>query len=122
MGGWLGGAVFTTGVAAGFGGIYASHMRSEGSNILSAIDEALRAYRRLQIRSLHLLEPDGILVTCCCSGLITQDMLTNLLAQLAADEQRDIQILERRGQGQDHPVSASCLESDYLKCLICRVA
>jgi 23S rRNA (cytosine1962-C5)-methyltransferase len=86
-----------------------------------AIEEALRAYRRLLTLGLRLLELDGILVTCCCSGLITQDMLTNLLAQLAADEQREVQILERRGQSADHPVSASCLESDYLKCLIGRV-
>jgi len=86
-----------------------------------AIEEALRGYRRLQTRGLRLLDRDGILVTCCCSGLITQDMLTSLLAQLAADEQRDIQIVERRGQAADHPVSASCLETNYLKCLICRV-
>src|SRR5258705_10555709 len=32
-------------VAASFGGIYASHMRSEGSNILLAIAEALRIWR-----------------------------------------------------------------------------
>src|SRR5262249_26200664 len=51
-----------------------------------AIEEALRAYRRLHALSVRLLDPDGILVTCCCSGLITPDMLTNLLAQLAADE------------------------------------
>ncbi|HKB36088.1 MAG TPA: class I SAM-dependent rRNA methyltransferase [Gemmataceae bacterium] len=86
-----------------------------------AIEEALRGYRRLQTLALRLLERDGILVTCCCSGLITQDMLTSLLAQLSADEQRDIQIVERRGQAADHPVSASCLETNYLKCLICRV-
>jgi 23S rRNA (cytosine1962-C5)-methyltransferase len=47
-------------------------------------------------------------------------MLTDLLAQLAADEKRDIQILEQRGPAPDHPVSASCLETSYLKCLICR--
>ena len=50
----------------------------------------------------------------------------NLLMQVhvffEVDEQGDLQILERRGQAADHPVSASCLESDYLKCLICRVA
>src|SRR5262245_45696517 len=86
-----------------------------------AVEEALRGYRRLQTLALRLLEPDGILVTCCCSGLITQDMLTSLLAQLATDEQRNVQILERHGQAADHPVSASCLESTYLKCLICRV-
>jgi 23S rRNA (cytosine1962-C5)-methyltransferase len=49
------------------------------------------------------------------------DMLENLLAQLAAEEQRDIQILERRGQAADHPVSVTCPESSYLKCLISRV-
>jgi 23S rRNA (cytosine1962-C5)-methyltransferase len=87
----------------------------------NALEDALRGYRRLQTLALQLLEPDGILVTCCCSGLITVDMLEALLAQLAAEERRDIQIIERRGQAPDHPVSVSCLETNYLKCLICRV-
>jgi len=26
-----------------------------------------------------------------------------------------------RGAAPDHPVSASCLETEYLKCFICRV-
>ena len=86
-----------------------------------AVDEALRGYRRLQTLAVRLLEPDGFWATCCCSGLITMDMLEELLAQLAAEEKRDIQILERRGPASDHPVSASCLESHYLKCLIARV-
>jgi 23S rRNA (cytosine1962-C5)-methyltransferase len=86
-----------------------------------AVEEALRAYRRLQAVSLRLLERDGFLVICCCSGLITSDMLEELLAQLAAEEKREIQILERRGPSLDHPVSVSCLESHYLKCLITRV-
>jgi 23S rRNA (cytosine1962-C5)-methyltransferase len=86
-----------------------------------ALEEAMRGYRRLQALALRLLESDGILVTCCCSGLITLDMLEELLAQLAAEHKRGIQILEVRGQAPDHPVSATCLESNYLKCLICRV-
>jgi 23S rRNA (cytosine1962-C5)-methyltransferase len=86
-----------------------------------AIEDALRGYRRLQALGLRLLEPDGILVTCCCSGLITEPMLEDLLGQLAAEERREVQILERRGQAPDHPVSATCLESKYLKCMISRV-
>ncbi len=86
-----------------------------------AVDEALRGYRRLQTLALRLLEPEGFLATCCCSGLITADMLEELLAQLAAEEKRDIQVLQRRGPSPDHPVSASCLESHYLKCLVTRV-
>jgi 23S rRNA (cytosine1962-C5)-methyltransferase len=87
----------------------------------NAVDEALRGYRRLQTLALRLLEPDGILVTCCCSGLITMDMLDELVAQLAAEERRDVQILERRGQATDHPVAATCLETSYLKCIVSRV-
>lgn len=86
-----------------------------------AVPEAMRGYRQLQSQALHLLESDGILVTCCCSGLITQDMLEGLLSQLSAESKRPIQILEVRGQAADHPVAATCLENHYLKCLICRV-
>ncbi len=86
-----------------------------------AVEEAIRGYRRLQTLGLRLLDRDGILVVCCCTGLITLDMLEELLAQLAAEEKRDIQLLERRGPSADHPVSVSCRESHYLKCLICRV-
>jgi 23S rRNA (cytosine1962-C5)-methyltransferase len=87
----------------------------------SAVDEALRGYRKLHTQALKLLEPDGILVTCCCSGLIDMGMLDDVLAQPAVEEHRDLQILERRGQAPDHPVAATCLESNYLKCLLCRV-
>jgi 23S rRNA (cytosine1962-C5)-methyltransferase len=86
-----------------------------------AVEDALRGYRRLQSQALKLLEPDGILVVCCCTGLISRDMLHELLAQLAAEVKRPIQILESRGPSPDHPVSATCPETNYLKCVICRV-
>jgi len=86
-----------------------------------AVPEAMRGYRRLQTLALRLLDPDGVLVTCCCTGLITMDMLDELLAQVAAEERREVQVLERHGQAADHPVAVSCLETNYLKCLIARV-
>lgn len=86
-----------------------------------AVEEAMRGYRRLQSQSLRLLDADGILVVCCCTGLITREMLHELLAQLAAETKRTIQILETRGPAPDHPVSATCPETNYLKCVICRV-
>ena len=86
-----------------------------------AIEEALRGYRRLQTLALRLLESDGILVTCCCSGLITREMLLELLAQVSTDAGRFVQVLECRGQAPDHPVAVSCPESSYLKCIIARV-
>ena len=86
-----------------------------------AIDDALKGYRRLQSLALRLLEPEGVLVMCCCSGLITPDMLEELLAQVAVDVHREVQLLQRRGPSPDHPVSLSCRESHYLKCLIAHV-
>jgi 23S rRNA (cytosine1962-C5)-methyltransferase len=87
----------------------------------SAIDEALRGYRRLHLAALDLLSADGILVTCCCSGLITADMLKDLLAEVAAAKRREVRLLDVRGAAPDHPVSVACLESQYLKCLIAHV-
>lgn len=87
-----------------------------------AVEEALRGYRRLQSLGLRLLEPDGILVVCCCSGLITMDMLDQVLAQVGVDQKREVQILDRRMQAADHPIATTCLETGYLKCIIARVA
>jgi 23S rRNA (cytosine1962-C5)-methyltransferase len=86
-----------------------------------SIPEALSGYRRLQSLALKLLESDGVLVFCCCSGLITMEMIEELMAQVSQAERREIQILERRGQSADHPVAVSCLESNYLKCVIARI-
>lgn len=87
-----------------------------------AVDEALRGYRRLATQALRLLEVGGVLVMCCCTGLIGRDALHELLAQVAADARRPLQILESRGPAPDHAVAAHCPETAYLKCVICRVA
>ncbi len=85
------------------------------------VEDALKAYLRLNLKSLDVLEPDGILVTCSCSGLVERGLFADMLSQVAELSGRSIQFLEQRGQAPDHPVSASCLETDYLKCFICRV-
>jgi 23S rRNA (cytosine1962-C5)-methyltransferase len=86
-----------------------------------AVDEALRGYRRLASQSLRLLDAGGVLAMCCCTGLIGRDTLHELLAQVAAEARRPLQILESRGPAPDHPVSATCPKTAYLKCVICRV-
>jgi 23S rRNA (cytosine1962-C5)-methyltransferase len=85
------------------------------------IDNALRGYIRLNLAALDVLEPGGILATCSCSGLIRREQFLGMIGAVAEQSGRSIQILEQRGQSPDHPVSASCLESEYLKCVICRV-
>jgi 23S rRNA (cytosine1962-C5)-methyltransferase len=87
----------------------------------AAVPEALKGYRRLHQLALKLLGRDGILVSCCCTGLITQGELEDVIAQTAVESRRDLQILERRGPAPDHPVAVTCRESGYLKCVISRV-
>ncbi|MEZ6069814.1 MAG: class I SAM-dependent rRNA methyltransferase [Pirellulales bacterium] len=85
------------------------------------LDDALRAYHRLNRQAVSLLPPGGVLVTCSCSGSVTPDDFLAMLAGVSQQTGRDIQVLESRGASPDHPVRVSCLENEYLKCFICRV-
>ena len=82
---------------------------------------ALNGYRRLNLAAIGVLAPGGILATCSCSALVDRRVFGEVLGLVAEESGRPIQILEQRGQGPDHPVSAACPESDYLKCFVCRV-
>mgnify|MGYP006270664493 CR=1 FL=1 len=88
----------------------------------ASLDDALRAYHRINRVAVDLLEPGGILVTCSCSGSVSRENFLEMLGGVAQRAGRPVQILESRGAGPDHPVSASCLEGEYLKCVIARVA
>ncbi len=87
-----------------------------------SLDAALRGYFSLNRLAVDVLEPGGLLMTCSCSGLVSHEMFTEMLSRVALAAHRHIQILEARGPGPDHPASIHCLETDYLKCYLCRVA
>ncbi|MBL8819767.1 MAG: class I SAM-dependent rRNA methyltransferase [Planctomyces sp.] len=85
------------------------------------MDRAIQGYTRLNLDALPLIPPGGILVTCSCSGLVTRAEFVEMVGDVARQSGRDIQILETHGQPCDHPVSATCPETEYLKVFICRV-
>lgn len=85
------------------------------------LERALKAYIRLNRLALEVLNPDGILLTCSCSGHVSREDFQQVLARAALESGRTLQILEERGQAPDHPVSVHCLETAYLKCSLCRV-
>ncbi len=87
----------------------------------ASLDDALRAYHRINRVACDLLEPGGILVTCSCSGSVSREDFLQMLAGVAQRAGRTLQLLEVRGAAADHPVTASCLEGEYLKCVIARV-
>lgn len=85
------------------------------------VRQALNAYERLNRLAMACLDPEGILVTCSCSGRVSAEEFAGAVGRAGAAARRPVQILEARGQAADHPVFATCPESSYLKCLICRV-
>jgi 23S rRNA (cytosine1962-C5)-methyltransferase len=87
----------------------------------AAIPDALKGYRRLHQLATKLLDKDGVLVSCCCTGLIAMTDLEEVIGQVAVDAKRDLQLLDRRGASADHPVAVTCRETGYLKCIISRV-
>jgi 23S rRNA (cytosine1962-C5)-methyltransferase len=85
------------------------------------LENALMAYHRLNRMAVLALNPGGTLVTCSCSGNVSREDFLDMLSGVSQRTGRSIQVLEQRGAARDHPVSATCLETEYLKCFICRV-
>jgi 23S rRNA (cytosine1962-C5)-methyltransferase len=85
-----------------------------------AIDAALRGYKEINLRALKLLSRGGILITCSCSYHISEEMFLAVIAEAARDAHREVQIVERRTQGRDHPILLSVPQTGYLKCVILR--
>lgn len=79
------------------------------------------AYRRLNEAAMRLLTKDGILVSASCSMHLPEDDLQNILLSSARHLDRHIQLLERGGQGPDHPVHPAIAETRYIKSLTCRI-
>jgi len=86
-----------------------------------AVEGALRGYKELNLRALKMLRPGGVLVTCSCSHHVSGADFTAVVAAAAGDARRRVRLLERRGAATDHPVVLTIPETEYLKCLICRV-
>jgi 23S rRNA (cytosine1962-C5)-methyltransferase len=81
---------------------------------------ALRAYHELNLRALKCLKPEGLLVTCSCSGKLSREAFEQMVVSAVEDAKRPVQILERRGAGLDHPVLAGLPDTEYLKALYIR--
>lgn len=85
------------------------------------VPRALAAYHRLNYLAIRCLKPEGILVSCSCSGRVGRSDFLDVLLGAARRASRNLQILENRGAAADHPVNIHCPETDYLKCIIARV-
>ncbi|PCJ41870.1 MAG: RlmI/RlmK family 23S rRNA methyltransferase [Moraxellaceae bacterium] len=81
----------------------------------------LTAYRRLNELAMRLLTRDGLLVSASCSMHLPNDALLDLIRGAGRHVDRQVQIVHQGGQGADHPVHPSIVETQYLKSIFARV-
>ena len=82
--------------------------------------KASRGYKDINLLGIKLLRPGGVLATFSCSGLMTADLFHKVVADAAVDAKRDIQVIARLQQAEDHPEGLCFPEGLYLKGLLCR--
>ncbi|MDR0597671.1 MAG: class I SAM-dependent rRNA methyltransferase [Treponema sp.] len=82
----------------------------------SALGDALRGYREINLRAIALLNPGGVLVSCSCSQALDDIRFRYMISGAAADAGRRLVMLDFRHQAADHPALVGYGESLYLKC------
>ncbi len=83
--------------------------------------DALKKYFAMNRLALDVIPPGGLLLTCSCTGLVSEGDFLEMLRRVALNAGREIQVLEVRGAGTDHPVRSDVPEGRYLKAVFCRV-
>ncbi len=82
---------------------------------------ALKKYLDMNKLAMSAVKPGGILLTCSCTGLVSEEQFLDMLRRAAFYAGRTVQVLKVSGAGADHPWQAHVPESRYLKAVFCRV-
>ena len=85
------------------------------------VEEGLKRYSDLNRLGIEKVDRGGIVVTCSCSGSVSEDLFLRMLRDAAAAAGRDARVLMLRGAGADHPVALECPETRYLKVAVLQV-
>ena len=83
-----------------------------------AMQNALRAYQRLNAAAISRVAPGGIIFTYSCSQVVDKIAFAEAVFSAAAATGRVVRILHRLTQPADHPVSIYHPEGEYLKGLV----
>tara|TARA_Y100000589_G_scaffold306395_1_gene321079 strand:+ start:15958 stop:17136 length:1179 start_codon:yes stop_codon:yes gene_type:complete len=89
---------------------FAKHQKSKHN--------AIQGYKRLNKIALEKIQRGGILFTFSCSQVITAEIFNKTIYSAALETGRNIRILHKLGQPEDHPVNIYHPEGEYLKGLV----
>lgn len=88
---------------------------------LAMKERALRGYETLNNQAARIVAPDGLLLTCSCSGGVDYAEFEAAVRQGIQRTRRSAQILATFGPSLDHPSLPGFPEDRYLKALLLRL-
>ena len=83
-----------------------------------ALNNALRAYQRLNAAAIGAVAPGGLLFTFSCSQVVDRETFALAIFSAAAETGRSVRIIDRLNQPADHAVNIYHPEGAYLKGLV----
>ena len=83
-----------------------------------ALNNALRAYQRLNAAAISKVAPGGLVFTFSCSQVVTKEAFALAVFSAGAQTGRKVRILDRLNQPSDHAVNIYHPEGEYLKGLL----
>ena len=83
-----------------------------------ALNNALRAYQRLNAAAISKVAPGGLVFTFSCSQVVDKEAFALAVFSAAAQTGRSVRILDRLNPPSDHSVNIYHPEGEYLKGLL----
>ncbi len=85
------------------------------------LDQAKRAYKKLNLKALEKVKSGGLFYTCSCSYHLSEFDFEQILKEIFQESERLGEVVYRGGQPLDHPWIINRPESRYLKCYCFKV-
>ncbi len=85
------------------------------------IAQGLAVYREMNTLAFGVVAPGGLLLTCSCSGAVSEEDFLETLRRAARAAGRPARVIEVRGAAPDHPVALDFPEGRYLKAVLLKV-
>jgi 23S rRNA (cytosine1962-C5)-methyltransferase len=85
------------------------------------VQTALKKYFDMNKLALTAVSPGGVILSCSCTGLVSEDDFLECLRRAAWQAGRTLQVFRISGAAADHPFLAHAREGRYLKAVWARV-
>jgi 23S rRNA (cytosine1962-C5)-methyltransferase len=85
------------------------------------VPKALSAYADMNRLAMQCLQPGGVLLSCSCTGLVSEEDFLMTLRAAASEAGVQLQFLAVHGAAADHPWAISVPEGRYLKAVFSRI-